>query len=78
MYTTFAYWVVTTIARRGDIFYSSHGVLGLLAVVSMTIGLVTGYRLDKGGERWRRTHLVTNLFGYLLLIGGIALGLIRI
>ncbi len=78
MYAAFAYWVVATIIRRGDIFYSSHGILALMAVVSMTIGLVTGYRLAKEVERWRMMHLVANLLGYLLLIGTIALGLIRI
>jgi hypothetical protein len=78
LYTVFAYWVVTTIIRRGDIFYSSHGMLSLLAVSLLTTGLVTGYALDREREGVRQFHLGANLLGYLLLLATIAFGLIRI
>ncbi|UCC93212.1 MAG: molybdopterin-dependent oxidoreductase [Thermoplasmata archaeon] len=78
LYPVFAYWVVTTVIRRGDIFYSSHGILALLSVSLLTIGLVMGYALERGREDVRSFHLVSNLMGYLLLLATIAFGLIRI
>lgn len=78
LYPVFAYWVVTTIIRRGDVFYSSHGILALLTVSLFSIGLVTGYALDKGRDGIRRVHMGANLLGYLMLLATIAFGLIRI
>jgi hypothetical protein len=78
LYTTFAYWIVTTYLKRGNVFYSSHGILGLLAVSLLTVGLALGYSLERGNERVRRVHLAANLLGYLLLLATIAFGLIRI
>jgi hypothetical protein len=78
LYPVFAYWVVTTIIRRGDIFYSSHGILALSTVSLLSVGLVTGYALDKGKDGVRRVHMGANLLGYLLLLATIGFGLIRI
>jgi len=78
LYPVFAYWVVTTIIERGDIFYSSHGILALTAVSLHTIGLVTGYALDRGNDGVRQFHMGANLLGYLMLLATIAFGLIRI
>lgn len=78
LYPTFAYWVVATIIRRGSVFYSAHGVLGLVAVSLATVGLVSGLFLDRGREGVRRVHMTSSLLGFLLLLGTIALGLIRV
>lgn len=78
LYPVFTYWVVSTIIKRGDIFYSSHGMLALLAVSLLTIGLVTAYLLDKGNEKARQVHIGANLLGYLMLLATIVFGLIRI
>ncbi len=78
LYFTFTYWVATTLFKRGDVFYSGHGILGLLAVLGLTVGLVTGLFLERGREKVRTTHLLGNLLGYLLLLATIAFGLIRI
>jgi hypothetical protein len=78
LYSTFSYWVVTTWIRRGDVFYSSHGIVALSAVSLQTIGLVTGIALDRGHESVRRLHFVTIILGYLLLLGAITVGLIII
>jgi hypothetical protein len=78
LYPTFAYWIVTTYLKREEVFYSPHGIFGLLAVSLCTIGLVAGYLLERGNEKVRGIHLGTNLMGYLMLLGTITLGLIRI
>jgi len=78
LYPTFAYWIVTTYLKREEVFYSPHGIFGLLAVSLCTIGLVAGYLLERGNEKVRGIHLGTNLMGYLMLLGTVTLGLIRI
>lgn len=78
LYPTFAYWIVTTYIKREEVFYSVHGMFGLLAVSLCTIGLVAGYFLERGNERARGVHLGTNFMGYLMLLGTITLGLMRI
>lgn len=78
LYSTFAYWVATTVLKRGDVFYSAHGILGLLAVASLTAGLVTGLLLEREKGQARTIHLMSNLMGFLLLIATIGFGLIRI
>ena len=78
LYPTFGYWVAATIIRRGSVFYSAHGVLGLVAVSLATVGLVTGLALDRGREGVRPVHLTSSLLGFLLLLGTIALGLVRV
>jgi small-conductance mechanosensitive channel len=76
LYATFTYWTVATFIRRGDLFYSSHGVLALTTVSLLTIGLVTGFLLERGNERVRTFHFGANIMGYLLLVGTISVGLI--
>jgi hypothetical protein len=78
LYFTFTYWAVTTYIKRGDVFYSGHGMLGLLSVVLLTVGLVTGNALERGREGARTLHLVSNLMGFLLLLATVAFGIIRI
>jgi hypothetical protein len=78
LFAVFAYWAVATLVRRGDLFYSAHGILGLMTVVLHVMGLVSGYRLDKGHEGFRTVHLTSNVLGYLLLLGTIVLGVILI
>jgi DMSO/TMAO reductase YedYZ molybdopterin-dependent catalytic subunit len=78
LYTVFVHWAVTTYLKRGDVFYSSHGMLGLLAVSLHTFGLASGYSLERGNERARQVHLGSNLLGYLIMLATIAFGLIRI
>ena len=77
LYFTFTYWVVTTVIKRGEVFYSAHGILGLLAVLSLSVGLTTGVLLERGREGVRTAHLVSNLTGYLLLLATVGFGLIR-
>jgi len=78
LYPAFGYWVAATLLRRGDVFYSSHGILGMVAVTCATVGLVTGVALARGREGVRSAHLSFNLLGYLFLIATIGLGLVRI
>ncbi|NIP34173.1 MAG: DUF4079 family protein [Thermoplasmata archaeon] len=78
LYFTFTYWAVTTYFKRGDVFYSGHGILGLLSVMALTIGLVSGTALERGKDGLRTAHLMSNLLGFLLLLATIAFGLIRI
>jgi hypothetical protein len=77
LYVTFTYWLVTTVIKRGDVFYSAHGLLGLSAVASLTVGLATGLLLERKREQVRTIHLVSTLMGFLLLIATIGFGLIR-
>lgn len=77
LYFTITYWAVTTYIKRGDVFYSGHGMLGLLSVGLLTVGLVTGGALERGKEGARTLHLVSNLMGFLLLLATMAFGLIR-
>jgi hypothetical protein len=78
LFAVFAYWAVATLARRGDLFYSAHGILGLITVILHVMGLVSGYRLERGHEGVRTLHLTSNMLGYLLLLGTIVLGVILI
>jgi len=78
LYFTFTYWVVTTLIKRGDVFYSGHGILGLLAVSLLSVGMVTGISIERGNEKIRTIHLVSNLMGFLLLLATIGFGIIRI
>lgn len=76
LYGVFVYWAVATYIRRGDLFYSSHGMLALAVVSVQTVGLVTGMLLERGDERLRGLHLASNLLAFLLLLGTIAIGML--
>ncbi len=78
LFTVFVYWSVATLVRREDLFYSVHGVMGLVTVMLHVVGLVTGFWLERGREAVRGAHMATNVLGYCLLIGTITLGAILI
>jgi DMSO/TMAO reductase YedYZ molybdopterin-dependent catalytic subunit len=78
LYGTLVYWAIATYIRRGDLFYSSHGLLALTVVSVQTFGLAAGVLLERGNERFRRVHFISNLLAFLLLLGTIAVGLLLI
>jgi hypothetical protein len=72
----FIYWVYTTLELRGDVFYSGHGKLSIMVIILTVVGGATG---AKGMQKYRYVpdiHRNATLFGFILYIGVMVLGLI--
>jgi len=76
LFAAFIFWAFSTYDYRGAVFYSLHGRLALITVLFSLVGLVTGLILQSDPKRYRVTHFVFNMAGYLLLLVTIALGII--
>jgi hypothetical protein len=71
---TFAYWVTSTLEARGLIFYTLHGIIGLLSVGLLVFGaimLVPKLRRSRRSALW---HGKFSLYGYGLFVLTILLG----
>ncbi len=78
---SFIYWSISTIISRGALFYSLHGIIGLITIVLLIIGSILGlpkYRKTKKGRIYHRKisswafslFLISILFGLLIAVVG--------
>jgi len=77
LFGAFVFWALSTYDYRGAVFYSLHGRIALLTVLFSLVGVATGLILQSDPKRFRATHFVFNMTGYLLLLVTILLGVLR-
>jgi hypothetical protein len=70
----FGLWSWTTLQNRGDVFYSGHGLLALLALALTVAGMATGGLAMWKPNRVRRIHLILSTLCFFILVGTIATG----
>ena len=71
---TFIYWTISTYASQGDIFFTLHGIVGLICMVVITLGAIPAII-----RAWRKSsmhswHGKVALIGFVLLLITILLG----
>ncbi len=71
--STFTYWISNTFINRGSVFYTSHGIISVVAIGLLTFGFVTGLsKLRK--KKFTRWHANSNLWAFCFFILTIAFG----
>jgi len=77
LFAVFLLWAYLTYVNRGDLFYTSHGMLALAVIVLHAIGGITGRREILGRRPSRENHGYINLFAFALYGGAILTGILR-
>jgi hypothetical protein len=72
----FSYWVYTTFLMRGNIFYSVHGKLALLAIIMSILGGISSFSGIRNKRFGPGFHRNASMFGFILYTGVIAIGLL--
>ncbi|MFX1535245.1 MAG: molybdopterin-dependent oxidoreductase [Promethearchaeota archaeon] len=75
----FIFWVIQTYLLRGGVFYTWHGIIGLITVVSVVAAGVTGILKYKRGSRKKEQdwHGIITLFSIIFYAMVIILGFSR-
>ncbi|MFX1310869.1 MAG: DUF4079 family protein, partial [Promethearchaeota archaeon] len=74
--TTFIFWSISTIITKGAIFYSLHGIIGLITIMLLIIGTTLGRPKYLKTEKGRRYHRVVASFAFYLFLLSILIGLL--
>ncbi len=73
---TFIYWVIVTFELRGSIFYSLHGIIGLITMILILIGSFFGIPLLNKTEKGKRYHITLGSYAFYLYSISIIFGII--
>ena len=73
---SFVYWSISTYLLRGSIFYSLHGIIGLITVISLLLGSVLGLKKFSKHENLRKFHIKVSILAFCLFLASILFGML--
>lgn len=74
--TSFTYWSISTFLLRGSIFYSLHGIAGLITMIFILVGSIFGIKRFSKDEKKRKLHIKIAVFAFYLFLFSIAFGIL--
>jgi hypothetical protein len=68
---SFIYWSILTVITRGALFYSIHGILGLITIISLITATVLGFLKTVKAKEWHQkvSKIAWYMFVLSILIG---------
>ncbi|TFF83739.1 MAG: hypothetical protein EU552_02780 [Promethearchaeota archaeon] len=77
--STFLYWILFTILNRGAVFYTLHGILSLISIITLVPTMVTGFKKIKKRDMNHKTwHYKWALASFFLFLFSIFLGFLLV
>lgn len=73
---SFIYWGISTLLLRGAIFYSLHGIISLIMIISLSISLISGAYSALKKRKGRTIHKKTSDVAFFLFVCSLLFGLI--
>jgi hypothetical protein len=75
-FTSFIYWSISTFLLRGTLFYSLHGIAGLITMIFILAGSTLGIKKFSKDEKKRKLHIKISTLAFYLFLFSIAFGIL--
>ncbi|MFX0058932.1 MAG: DUF4079 family protein [Candidatus Hodarchaeota archaeon] len=72
----FIYWGISTFLLRGSVFYSLHGIVGLITVILILLGSTFGINKFSKEEKKRILHAKISMVAFYLFLSSIIFGIL--